>query len=308
MVYKVNSGEFFKNSNKVPTVDEFVHKSFEIHKAKRKYSTHIDYVNGYKNHLKATFANKRLDQVKPSDIELWQNKLLERGLSPRRIKTLRTILTTMYSDAIKDQIVKHSPLAMVKTPRASKTEIYPFSLEEVKYLLSSCDGQLQNFLATAFFTGMRSGELIGLKWSDIDFKNMEISIKRAIKMGEISVPKTENSIRVIDIIDYLLPYLEDQYSLTGKEKSYVFLNQNGDHIYDIKRIRDTHWKKLLDKCDFKYRPIYHTRHTFATIMIENKEDILWVSNMLGHTDSTMTLQKYARYIKRTNKKRATFLN
>jgi len=55
-----------------------------------------------------------------------------------------------------------------------------------------------------------------------------------------------------------------------------------------------------------YRTIYYTRHTFATMMIEN-EDILWVSNMLGHTDSTMTLSRYARYIKRDDKKRATFL-
>jgi len=306
--YKLNTGEFFKTTNKIPTVNEFVQKSFLIHKAQRKHSTHTDYVNGYKNHLESVFATKKLNEVKPSDIELWQNSLLEKGLSPRRIKTLRTILTTMYSDAIKDEIVKYSPLSMVKTPRASRTEIYPFSLEDVKYLLSSCDGQLQNFIATAFFTGARSGELIGLKWSDIDFKNMEISIQRAIKMGEISSPKTANSIRVIDIIDYLLPYLKNQYKLTGSNNTYVFLNANNDHLYDIKRIRDTHWKRLLAKCEFKYRPIYHTRHTFATIMIENKEDILWVSNMLGHTDSTMTLQKYARYIKRTNKKRATFLN
>lgn len=61
------------------------------------------------------------------------------------------------------------------------------------------------------------------------------------------------------------------------------------------------------ECGFKYRPIYHTRHTFATIMLENGEDILWISNMLGHTDSTMTLSRYAKYIKRDEKKRASFL-
>ncbi|MEA1972866.1 MAG: tyrosine-type recombinase/integrase [Candidatus Cloacimonadota bacterium] len=59
--------------------------------------------------------------------------------------------------------------------------------------------------------------------------------------------------------------------------------------------------------NLEYRPIYHTRHTFATVMIENNEDILWVSNMLGHVNSTMTLSKYARYIKRANKERAVFL-
>lgn len=305
--FKLNTGEFFKNEVRIPTVDEFVYKSFEIHKATRKYSTHIDYYNGYHTHIQSSFKDKRLDAVKPSDIELWQNSLLKKGLSPRRIKTLRTVLTTLYNDAIKDDIVKYSPLTVVKVPRAQRVEIQPFSLQEIKTILENCEGQVRNFIALAFFTGMRSGEMVGLKWIDVDFERLEISILRTIKMGEISRPKTENSTRVIDIIDYLIPFLQEQYKLTGKKKSYVFLNEKDEHIYDIKRIRDTHWKKTLKKIGYDYRPIYHTRHTFATLMIEHNEDILWVSNMLGHTDSTMTLSKYARYIKRKDKKRATFL-
>jgi integrase len=306
--YKLNTGEFFENTiEKIPTVDEFVYKSFEIHRENRKTSTHNDYYNGYHNHLKDVFGHKKLDTIKPSDIELWQNSLLQKGLSARRIKTLRTVLTVMYSDAIKDDILKYSPLTMVRTPKAKRVEIKPFSLEEIKLILDNSSGQIQNFLATAFFTGMRSGELIGLMWQDIDFRKDEISVKRAIKMGEISTPKTENSVRTIDMLDFLKPYLKAQYQLTGKNNSFVFLNSNNEHIYDIKRIRNTHWKKLLKKCELEYRPIYHTRHTFATVMIENNEDILWVSNMLGHTDSTMTLSKYAKYIKRDNKKRAQFL-
>lgn len=305
--HKLNTGEFFKSETKIPTVNEFIYKSFEIHRETRKLSTHTDYYNGYHNHIQSIFKNKKLDKVKPSDIELWQNSLLKKGLSPRRIKTLRTVLTTMYSDTIKDGIVKYSPLSVVKVPRAQRVEIHPFSLGEIKTILANSEGQVQNFIALAFFTGMRSGEMVGLKWSDIDFERLEISISRTIKMGEISRPKTENSTRVIDIIDFLLPYLKNQYKLTGCKNSYMFLNDKDEHIYDIKRIRDTHWKKILKRIGYDYRPIYHTRHTFATLMLENNEDILWVSNMLGHTDSTMTLSKYARYIKRKDKKRATFL-
>ena len=100
----------------------------------------------------------------------------------------------------------------------------------------------------------------------------------------------------------------NQYQITGSENSYVFLNESNEHFYDIKRIRTSDWKKVLKASGLKYRPIYHTRHSFATIMLENGEDILWVSNTLGHTDSTMTLSRYARYIKREDKKRASFLH
>ena len=126
-------------------------------------------------------------------------------------------------------------------------------------------------------------------------------------MGEITTPKTQSSIRTIDIIDQLYPYLQEQYRRTGKFNSYVFLNKDGEHYYDIKRIRNTRWKKLLKECDIEYRAIYQMRHTFATVMIEHGEDILWVSNMLGHADSSITLQMYAKYRKQKEKKRATFL-
>ncbi|MCW8896058.1 tyrosine-type recombinase/integrase [Sulfurimonas sp.] len=132
-------------------------------------------------------------------------------------------------------------------------------------------------------------------------------IKSVVRSGKDGKLKTESSYREIEILDSLLPYLKNQYQLTGSQNSYVFLNENHEPLYDIKRIRDNQWKKTLIKCKLDYRPIYHTRHTFATVMLENGEDILWISNMLGHKDSTMTLSRYAKYIKRDDKKRATFL-
>lgn len=83
----------------------------------------------------------------------------------------------------------------------------------------------------------------------------------------------------------------------------MFLNKFDEPIYDIKRIRETSWKKTLKACEIDYRTIYQTRHSFATMMLENGEDILWLSNMLGHTDSSMTLSKYTHYIKKKERKK-----
>lgn len=301
---KLVNGELFEKS--VPTVDEYSKMSFEIHSSTRKQSTQTDYRISYEKHIKPYLGKKRLDSIKPSDIALWQNKILE-SVSPRRLKAIRAVLSTIIQDAMRDELIVRNPLPLVKLPRADKVEIEPFSISEIFTILDKAKEQYKNFYALGFFSGLRSGEMIGLKWEDIDFFRKEISIKRAIKMGVVSTPKTLNSVRDIDMIDSLLPYLENQYKITGKYKSYVFLNEHQENFYDIKRIRDTHWKRVLKECGFKYRPIYHTRHTFATIMLENGEDILWISNMLGHTDSTMTLSRYAKYIKRDEKKRASFL-
>ncbi|WP_345974780.1 site-specific integrase [Sulfurimonas sp. HSL3-7] len=304
LMLKLHSGEFFNKT--APTLNEYMRTSFEMNKSRRRATTQNDYQISYDKHIEPHLGHMKLDKIKASDLELWQNKVLE-SVSPRRLKNIRAVLSGILNDAYRDELISKNPLTLVKTIKAEKVEIHPFSLSEISEILENSEGQDRNFFALAFFTGMRSGEMIGLKWCDIDFKKMEIHIQRSRKMGVNTPPKTESSNRVIDILDSLYVYLQSQYKLTGDKNSYVFLNEGDEPIYDIKRIRDRAWKKTLKVCELEYRPIYHTRHTFATVMLENGEDILWVSNMLGHTDSTMTLSRYARYVKRKERKRGQFL-
>jgi len=305
--YKLNTGEFFNNEKqKVPTVGEYALVSFKLHEKERKETTKFDYEISLRLHILPTFGDKKLSHIKPSDIALWQNKLLEK-LTPRRVRNIRATFNGIFLDALRDEIIQKNPISLVKAPKLNRIESKSFSLDEIEQIIKNAEGDLKAFVALGFFTGMRSGEMIGLKWEDVDFENREISIKRTIKMGSITSPKTKNSIRTIDMIDQLVPYMKEQYKRTGDKKSYVFLNSNGEHYYDIKRIRNTRWKNLLKKLNMEYRTIYQMRHSFATVMIENGEDILWVSHMLGHADSSMTLQMYAKYKKNKNKKRATFL-
>ena len=307
ITYKLNSGEFFeKEKSKIPTVDEYAEISLALHSKSRKATTTYDYGTSIKLHISPTFGKKCLNKIKPYDIQLWQNRLLDK-LSPRRVRSIRATFNTIFDDAIRDEIIDKNPISKVKVPKLDKVEVKSFSLDEVKKIIATAKDDMKAFSALGFFSGMRSGEIIGLMWSDVDFEKREIHIQRAIRMGTISTPKTKNSIRTIDILDNLLPYLKEQYALTGSKNSYVFLNDKDEHYYDIKRIRNTKWKNLLKECDIPFRTIYQMRHTFATIMIENNEDILWVSNMLGHTDSSMTLQMYAKYRKREDVKRASFL-
>lgn len=305
--YKLNSGTFFENEKSViPTIGEYAKISFELHSNQRKASTKYDYESSLRLHIIPYFNDKKMDSIKPSDIGLWQNKLLD-TLSPRRVRNIRAVLNTFFQDALRDAIIDKNPMMMVKIPKIDKVEVKPFTIQEMMRIIQEATGEIQVFVALGFFTGMRSGEMIGLRWEDINFDRREISIKRAIRMGNISTPKTQSSVRTIEILDQLFPYLQGQYKRTGDYKRYVFLNSELTHYYDIKRIRDSHWKNLLKKIEIDYRTIYQMRHTFATVMIEHGEDILWVSHMLGHTDTSMTLQMYAKYRKQDQKKRALFL-
>ena len=301
---KLQKDEFFKKD--IPSIAEFMPISLDAHKARRLKSTQDDYKSIYANHIKPYFGNIKLNDIKVSTIYKWQNDILEK-VSPARLSTIRGLFYTMFKDAINDNIIDKNPFDLVDCVKIPDTKIIPFTLKEIVLILKKSTGQLKNFYALGFFTGMRSGEMIGLRWDDIDFSKNEITVQRNIRMGFMKNSTKNGKSRIIDIIDTLLPYLKDQYELTGEKNSYIFLNNHGEHYYDIKRIRDTNWKKTLETCELEYRPIYYLRHTFATTMIENNEDILWISHMLGHKDKAMTLNRYAKYVKREGKKRAQFL-
>lgn len=137
-------------------------------------------------------------------------------------------------------------------------------------------------------------------------KNNTISISRAKRQGIESKPKTDASIRTIDIIDALIPYIKNHIRYKIDSSEYL-LNSFFKKPYSDSVAMSRYWKLLLKRINITYRNPYQMRHTFASMMISNGEDILWVSKMLGHTTSAMTLNKYARYIENKDKKRGTFL-
>ena len=300
-VYKLNNGKFFEEEKqRIPTVEEYAKISFKIHQATRKESTIVRMMSNYNRHILPRFGKRRIDLITPSQLSLWQNDLLlKEKLSPKRIKDIRSVLSVIFEDAIHDELVSFNPARrMAKLPTQIRAEIHPFNFEEIQAILNSAEGQFKNLFALGFFTGLRTGEIIGLEWNDINLEENILKVTRTVGRGIVSAPKTVGSIREVEILDVLKPYLLDQFKRTGKENSFVFLNEINRHYFDTSKVRDPHWKKTLQRANVPYRTVYHMRHTFASMMIGNGENILWVSSMLGHTTPEMTLNRYTRYIKK----------
>jgi integrase len=222
---------------------------------------------------------------------------------------MRVVLGKIFNDALKDQIIKINPVSLAPSlKRTTRGDYKVFSVEEIFKVLSYIDEKMRCFFAVGFFTGMRTGEIIGLKWSDIDFEKKTIHIQRSIRQGIETAPKTKNSIRKIDIIDILMPYLKSHFdSSVGNMCEYVFVSNRGEAYKTGDKISAHFWRNALRKAKIPYVRMYQMRHSFASMMIANNEEILWVSNMLGHKDSSTTLQVYASYLKRDDKKRGEFL-
>lgn len=304
LVYKLDNELTLEK--RMPTLDEYKEISFKMNKFNRTINTQKDYESSYKNHIQKYMGHLKLDKIKPANLKKWQSDLLEK-IQPRTIRNARAVLSGILKDAFINELINKNPFDSVPTVAIEKSDINPFSIDEIKLILENSTGQNRNFFALAFMTGMRSGEMIALQWKNVDFDKFEIFINRTKKMGLEKKPKTPASIRTIEILDSLLPYLKEQHKLTGDKNTYVFLDKNNESIYDIKRIRDNGWKKTLKVCSLEYRPIYQTRHTFATTMLVNGENIVWLSYTLGHESSSTTLNAYVRYVKQKNIKRGEFL-
>lgn len=153
---------------------------------------------------------------------------------------------------------------------------------------------------------MRTGEITALKWENIDLENKIISVKATRNKGIETTPKTSSSIRDVEILDVLIPYLKEHEKFKT-DSNYIFTSNRNEPYHSALKVSTTYWIKTLAKSNIEYRNLYQMRHTFASMMISSGEDILWVSKMLGHKNSNITLSTYAKYIKNDKKKRGSFL-
>lgn len=305
MLLKVHSGEFF-NTTTVPTLKEMIEISLKMHQGARKYLTHKSYESVFRNNIIPHFGNRKLDSIKPSELLLWQNDLLTSRAS-KSVAKIRTIFYGVFEDALRDELIDKNPFLSVKTPKVeTQRKINTFSKEEIFRILDAMDINIRAYFAIGFFTGMRTGEITALKWEDIDLEHKTIKVQRTRNKGIESTPKTISSVREIEILDVLLPYLQEHHKLYY-HREYLFQTRNRRPYNSASEIASVYWMPTLKDLGIEYRNLYQMRHTFASMMIASGEDILWVSNMLGHKHSAITLQVYAKYTKNDKKVRGTFL-
>ncbi|PAF54002.1 hypothetical protein BKH42_03285 [Helicobacter sp. 13S00482-2] len=301
----IKKGEDLKDSPK-NLFRDFAFESLKAGENGRRAITHKIYIQILQRDILPYFGDMDIAEITSFKVKSWQNELLKK-IKPQSLNNVRGVLNMIFNDALAEEIIDKNPLSLIKRPKADKTKINPFSLEEVKNIIAGADGWFKNYLTLAFFCGARIGEMLALKWEDIDFENNTIRINKAIRDGVISKPKTKASIRVIDMLPIVKNALLEQYQLTNNMGN-VFVSKRNKGFKSSQCLLRVHWYSLLRKLNISKRTLYQTRHTFASIMISKGEDPVWVGcKMMGHENIAMTLSVYTKYIE-SKEKRATFLS
>jgi len=254
------------------------------------------------------FKNKLVTQIKPIDIKNFQDNLLDKGLGKGTINLTRVLLKQVFNLAILSEHITLNPIKMVDMPQFKKKKVKqkPLTLDEIDLILEKAKGHIKNFLGIAFFTGARSGEILALKWEDIDFVTDTISINKTIAEGYINSPKTNSSNRDIEMLPEAKKFLKAQQLETGLKDSFVFLNKRDEYYGSNTHFYD-HFQRTLKHLKLERRSLHNTRHTFASMMLNNGIDPLWVSNTLGHENLNITLSIYTHYMPKKQKMVIGFL-
>lgn len=247
------------------------------------------------------FGGKAVGSITKSDILAFRATLAkvkgrgeQVGLSSKRINEIIGLLRQILTEAA-DQFQFTSPALSIKKLRVRKTDVNPFSLVDVQRVMATARPDYKDYFTTRFLTGMRTGEVHGLKWKYIDWDLRIIRVRETFVLGEDEYTKTDGSQRDIQMSQPVFEALKRQFEVTGKTSDYVFCNQTGQPL-DNKNFSDRVWYPLLRHLDLEKRRPYQMRHTAATLWLASGEAPEWIARQLGHTSTEMLFRVYSRYV------------
>ncbi|MBQ9314914.1 MAG: site-specific integrase [Clostridia bacterium] len=278
-----------------------------------KRSTFESYEGLYRNYIETDIiSNRPINELKSVHIQQYYERLKKKNavhskkkVSSKRIKAIHKLLHLFFVYAEKEGYILRNPCNNVTIPKEeisadevlkNKMKFDYFTKEEIQIILKEFEGSsYKDIVVFALATGMRQGEILGLQWSDLDFKNRTISVlhnltnsadfdekhKRTYSL-RISTPKSHNSIRTIPMNDTVYNML------INKERTNTMVFPSKQNTYICNKNLLKVWQRKLKNANIRYRKFHDLRHTFATLMLANGCDLITLKELMGHSSIKIT--------------------
>jgi len=272
--------------------------------------TFQEYERMIRNHIVPALGSLQVQRITPMQIQAFYSKVLEcgrldgkGGLSPRSVLHIHALLHRVFSQAVRWQILPRNPVDAVDPPRVPRTEMKSLSVEEISVLLEAArDTTLFLPIAIALGTGLRRGEVLGLRWSSVDLEGGSLAVTRSIEQTKAGIrakaPKTHRSLRPVKMPASLVKILRtakaERMLKAGpdfSDEDYICLREDGSlWPPDVLSHRFTDLIRTLDITQVRFQDL---RHTFATLSLQQGIHPKVVSEMLGHSSVNITLDTYS---------------
>ncbi len=260
-----------------------------------KPSSLSDYRSILNAHLLPAFRGKRIEKIDADEIEQWRDELVdERGLSRRTANKMLIVLGAIFERAVKTHGLLRNPVREVAKFRVRyDPNAYDFfSPDEIEQLsTAAASPQDRAIYRTAAFTGLRMGELIALRWGDVDFSTESLHVYNSYSLGTLTAPKS-GLVRTVPMADQVQKLLKvHRKTVPRGREELVFPGERGEYL-DGSALRRRYKKTLVDAKLRKLR-FHDLRHTFGSIAID-QASIVQVQAWMGHAD-VQTTMKYMHH-------------
>jgi len=260
------------------------------------------YENITRKHLIPSLGGILLTQLRPEHLQKLYSAKLQEGLSARSVRYQHVILHKALQTAIKWGLVSRNVADGVDVPKAHRNEMETWDEDEIARFLKAAESTPYYALFyTALFTGARRGELLALRWCDVDFLDPQISVSRSLHQLKdnsfvYTEPKTAKSRRTIALSPSVIPILSDHKEKMGailplKEDSLIFSTPEGTPLRPNTVSRA--WTILAARCGVKVIRFHDARHTHASLMLKQGIHPKIVQERLGHSGIAITLDTYS---------------
>jgi integrase len=275
-----------------------------------KATTYQSYASLVRLHICPTLSGTKLATLTPAHVQTLYRTKLDEGLAPKTVKYIHTTLHRALRQAVRWGLVPRNAAAEADPPRVSTPEMSPLSPIQARTLLQAAKGnRLETLYVLAVSTGMRQGELLGLGWEDVDLEAGVVRVRRTLTLAKggprLTEPKTKGSRRSIRLTASAVEALERHRECQEAERAargdgwnawgLVFCTRRGTPIRRD-NLHDEHWKPLLRRAGLPDIRFHDLRHTCATLLLTKVVHPKIVSEMLGHSSITITLDTYSHVI------------
>ncbi|HVT79041.1 MAG TPA: tyrosine-type recombinase/integrase [Phycisphaerae bacterium] len=320
---KLAMGELFltpKTETRIQDFSTFAALYIESYaKLELKQNSWEGYQNIIDNHLLPAWGPKPIDQITDDDVRALLTQKIDDGLSFKTVQNIRVLVSGMFSFAIYQKLLSVNPATRVGKKfgrRGPRPDIKFLSMEEVARFLNHVQQtrpEHHTFFLTAFRTGMRLGELLGLAWEDIDMERRVLTITRSFTHGRFETPKSGKH-RVVEMSDQLTDGLSTHKGMLRKQFEeglpvctvpkaisprqsvhLVFPNKAGMPM-DGDNLRHRVFREVTKELQLGQMRIHDIRHTFASLLLQQNAPLHYVKEKMGHASITTTVDIYGHLI------------
>ncbi len=278
------------------TVSESLDDWFNLVEPNLSHTTAKEYKCSINHNLKPVIGDLLLADLQTRHIKQWMAQ--QTHISAKRINNVLIPLRGMLDEAFCDGRIERNPAEKIHNLRINRKEPDPFTLDEIDKILAACkEPQHKNLFQFAFYTGLRTGELIALSWEDFDEVKQCVFIRHSTTAKQTKAPKTSASGREVTLLPPAWQALQAQKKHTQlQDKNIFFYPYRNEPWAEDAQIRERAWRPTLKYAGVRYRYPYQTRHTFACLMLTAGENPAWIAAQMGHKDWGMIRKIYARWM------------